>query len=201
MKKRRFAIAAFLLCACLVVGIGFAAITTNLQIDTYINLGVNNAAFDVHFDSVSGTADNGTYASDNSTADGTYSAAIRTGALGVDYRINAGVLNATGDNVVFTSVIVNGSEAGTFDASLIAANAIEVQANTSTGLFNYVNANVEYSADGATGTINSDGTVTLAPGETIKVVMTVTLDVMPVDPITNAHFTITIPASAVTLAD
>lgn len=49
MKKRRFAVVAFLLCACLIVGIGFAVTTYQLEIGGTIYVNMDDTDFVVQF--------------------------------------------------------------------------------------------------------------------------------------------------------
>ena len=192
MKKRRSAIVAFVLCACLIVGVGFAAITSNLKVDHYVSLGVNDAAFDVHFESA------GAVASNTNAAQADYGAKVSAdNDMLVDVNIKAGVLAANGDTVTITALIHNNSADGTFRAKFGDPSQYAPVASGDSGILNYVDVECAFQAIEGSAEINDDGTVVLEPGQTVNLVIVVTLAAMPTEAITNASFTITATATAV----
>ena len=191
MKNRRSAIVAFLICACLIVGVGFAAITSNLKVDNYVSLGVNDAAFDVHFESATATADNGTLNTDYSAKVGADNDML------VDVNIKAGVLKVNGDKVTITALIHNNSAAGTFQAKFADPATFTPVASGDSGILDYVDVACSFTAADSADAIQPDGTALLNPGENVNLVIVVTLKAMPTEPITNASFTITATATAV----
>ena len=69
MKTKRTAVVAFLLCAIMTIGIGFAAISKNLEINGNANLGMDAEGFSVAF--VSGTTSDGDVSEINIATDPT----------------------------------------------------------------------------------------------------------------------------------
>ena len=94
MKKRKIAIAAFLLCACMLIGVGFAAISRELYVVGTVN--VSNSSLDVFFvdaDTDADTTDN--FCTEAKLVDQTH------------VRMTTDVMNTKGQKAVAVFVIEN----------------------------------------------------------------------------------------------
>ena len=97
MKTKRTAVVAFLLCAIMAIGIGFAAISKNLEISGNANLGMDATGFSVEF-----------VQSGCETDDGDVSSIVISGDPTVaTFTVNG--LKKAGDKVVGTFTIKNTS--------------------------------------------------------------------------------------------
>ena len=95
MKKRRIAIVAFLLCACMVIGMGYAAVSKNLDVLGTVN--VSNSALNVVFTNASAPAE----VEDNCCTNVT----VLDGA--VQARMTTSVMSEKGQKAVAVLVIEN----------------------------------------------------------------------------------------------
>lgn len=95
MKTKRTAVVAFLLCAIMAIGIGFAAISKNLEINGNANLGMDATGFSVAF--VNGETDDNHVSEINITGDATVAT----------FTVNG--LKKAGQTVVGTFTIENTS--------------------------------------------------------------------------------------------
>ena len=98
MKTKRTAVVAFLLCAIMAIGIGFAAINKNLEINANANLGMDATGFSVAFVqsdcTVTGT-------------DETSTIAVGTDTTVATFTVNG--LKKAGDTVTGTFTVINNS--------------------------------------------------------------------------------------------
>lgn len=156
MKNRKFAVVAFLLVAVLVLGVGYAALTTNLNIDGGATVSVEGAqsayADDIKFTAVSTPG----------TDDPAYTASIGDGKT-ADFAITG--LKGGGDKVTITFTITN---SGDLD-SLV---KLDVGYPT--------NDNEDFFTVDVTEAYKTTG-VALAAGASITVDVTVTLRETPTD--------------------
>ncbi len=91
MKKRRLAIVAFLLCACMVIGIGYAAVSRELYVVGTVN--VANSSLNVVFSGA--TNDTSTLCTEARVVDDTH------------VRMTTGVMNEIGQKATATFIITN----------------------------------------------------------------------------------------------
>ena len=171
MKNRRNMIVAFLLCACLIVGVGFAQVTGQLMVtgtSTFNGMGelTNEVKAAVVF--TSGEA------IENCTNAGI----VGTTSKSADMTV---VINdAKGNAETFTAVAVYTIKYDTTEAypevTFTVPNATITETSGSTGKWDIEAVFEDDDAEGAiSGTIVGN-TVTLAPGESVKVRVTVTFD-------------------------
>lgn len=177
MKNRRRIIVAFMLCAVMLLGIGYAALTDTLTIigNAHIDVDTANKTFDerIYFSAAEATSSTGT----GTTADVASFTAD-------DATFTANKLAITGEKSVFTFTITNDSNV---DA------VISVNDNKLSGDPNPTNSNtdkftVEYTYP--------DGMNITKGGGTIRVVVTVTV-AEPVTSATSATFGIELTATSV----
>lgn len=169
MAKRRNIIVAFLLIAVLIMGIGYAGVSTMLEIDADVASAVQ--AIDVVFTDGSASADPATITVDH----GWTSDTIR-----VEPSISG--LTDVGDEVVLTYTLSNKNE---YDVTLV--EPVITLASTTV-------LTVDVDVDGMTITGESDS-MTLAAGASTTVTVTVTLKTASADAITES-FVISIEAYA-----
>lgn len=98
MKTKRTAIVAFLLCAIMAIGIGFAAISKNLEINGNANLGMDSTGFSVAFVQADCSA---------TGTDGTSTIVVGGDSTVATFTVN-GLKNA-GDTVTGTFTVKNTS--------------------------------------------------------------------------------------------
>ena len=179
MKKRRLAIVSFVLLACLVMGIGYAALTANLTINTNIGISYDTSNYSVVF-----TAAEVSTASTAAAANSTVATANDTAAMTID--VAKGILKKVGDTVVIVATITNKSTS--YDAIIKTPTV-----GTNETLKDYVTVTcVLNETDDAT-------YKTLAPSGTTTVTVTVKMIALPVSDIDLTNITITIPTDAATV--
>lgn len=179
MKKRRLAIVSFVLLACLVMGIGYAALTANLTINTNIGISYDTSNYSVVF-----TAAEVSTASTAAAANSTVATANNTAAMTID--VAKGILKKVDDTVVIVATITNKSTS--YDAIIKTPTV-----GTNETLKDYVTVTcVLNETDDAT-------YKTLAPSGTTTVTVTVKMIALPVSDIDLTNITITIPTDAATV--
>ncbi len=179
MKKRRLAIVSFVLLACLVMGIGYAALTANLTINTNIGISYDTSNYSVVF-----TAAEVSTASTAAAANSTVATANDTAAMTID--VAKGILKKVDDTVVIVATITNKSTS--YDAIIKTPTV-----GTNETLKDYVTVTcVLNETDDAT-------YKTLAPSGTTTVTVTVKMIALPVSDIDLTNITITIPTDAATV--
>ena len=118
MKNRKIAIVAFMLCAALLLGVGYAALSTTLTIDgtAYLKSDVAQDEFegDITFQSVAATANTNKV----TPASGVHNTAEIDDASNLTATFVINTLAIDGDTATFTAVIQN---TGEFDANLSVA--------------------------------------------------------------------------------
>ncbi len=178
MKTKRTAVVAFLLCAIMTIGIGFAAISRNLEIDNTVKIGINEAGFSVAFvkntDSVDGCK----------VSDSVSSIVINQSDPSIaTFLVNG--LKAEGDQVIGTFVIQNTSTSN-YDAALGTPSLRKPTADQNS----YINC-ISIQAEFASG-----AKTTIAKGETTTFIVTVTLNKVINDASAEVAFQVIIPASS-----
>jgi len=165
MKKRRIAIVAFLLCACMVIGIGYAAVSKNLDVLGTVNVG--NSALNVTFTDAGKDAD----VDDNFCTD----AVVLDGD--VQARMTTTVMSEKGQTAVAYFIITNNMT----DTDV----SITHLGHSFTGALNenYFDVEREFTAldeeDGLTFGTDDEGkpTVTKLPAtKSVKLTITITLN-------------------------
>ena len=169
MKNRRNIIVAFLLCACLIVGIGYAQVTGTLAISGTARF---NGSSVLASEVTSAVKFVGATAGDNCD-----SATISS----EDYGDMTVVINdAVGSVATFTATatFTVGYETTdtTFPEVKFAVPAAEMRPVAGTTLNDGWSITTVYQNPSAGATINTDGTVTLAPGATVDAFVTVTFN-------------------------
>ena len=180
MKKRRLAIVSFVLLACLVMGIGYAALTANLTINTNIGISYDTSNYSVVF-TVAEVSNTSTAAAANSTV----ATANDTAAMTID--VAKGILKKVGDTVVIVATITNKSTS--YDAIIKTPTV-----GTNETLKDYVTVTCALNETDADATYK-----TLAPSGTTTVTVTVKMIALPVSDIDLTNITITIPTDADTV--
>ena len=186
MKNRKIVVVAFLLCAALLLSVGYASITRVLLVDGKGTAAANEADFDVAFQSVTSTEFT---LSDGSTpAASAYTIKLNDGDTTnrtIDLYLND-TLKVVGDQVVVKAVIENNSE------SYKAALGTPTVAYTNGGYFtvNAVLAADELDATDETAGSGDDSTV---------LTITVTLTQLPTSGSIASTFRISINAESVAL--
>ena len=113
MKKRRIVITAFLLVACMLIGVGYAAITGSITINGKTSAGVHSDNFKVIIEQGTEVVKKNGATLTNPTGEGVtpyYSFTYGTLGTSVIANINEGVLTQEGDTVTITFTILNESE-------------------------------------------------------------------------------------------
>ena len=178
MKNRKFVVAAFLLAAAMLLGVGYAALTDTLTIigNAHIDLDQANKTFDERIKFTDAKAV-------SSTGTGTVDDVASFSADDATYTVNK--LAITGEKSVFTFTITNDSNV---DAIIsVAANKLSGDANPSNS--NTEKFHVEY-------TYSKNDMKVTKNGGTIDVTVTVTL-LEPVTSATSATFGIELTATSV----
>lgn len=180
MKNRRTVLLAFLLIACLCIGIGYAYVSKDLKISGTATTAV--ASIDVEFSAAS------IKSADSTKGDDAHKTAIQSassvGAPGdTTISFTAAGLTYIGDSVTAEFTITNYNE--------YAVDIKSVDAPTLTAF----TVNVEEFADGEDGTTVTGTTLTLPAGETETFTVTVTLNDASANKL-NETFTVTFNASA-----
>ena len=178
MKKRRFAIVAFLLCACICLGVGYAALTDTLTINGDITVKPHSADFVVKFTEVKFT--------DKTTT------AIQTDETVANFSSTQ--LTAAGDTA--TAILEVTNESDGYKAQMADFGYATSTADAAT----YFTYTIEYVEETGVDTYSViDDAPLLDVGETCLVRVTVTLKTQPVEEIAY-KFTLTATATAVTVA-
>ena len=166
MKNRRNMIVAFLLCACLIVGVGYAALTGQLAITGNARFNGSSLLDSEIRESVKFT--------DKTPIKNCDLAEIKNDKLAsMDIVFNdANGVEATFDGSAKFEITYDTDDV-TFPDLKFSAPIASIISSTLPN--NYWGITSEFVA-GGTGTINDDGTVTLAPGQTVWVHVTVTFD-------------------------
>ena len=187
MKNRRTIVMAFLLCACLIVGMGYAAVTDTLTIGGTANISADQADIDfdadVYFskatDVMSGTnVKLGTATIGNATATATDNGVNDHIAFTIDNSGDNAGFAVVNNTATFTVTVKND---GTADATMEFANT-----TVPTGF------SVEVKAADDANTTNK-----VAAGSTADFVVTITITATP-DADVEATFVITATATAAT---
>lgn len=183
MKKRRLAIGCFILVACLVMGIGYAAIQKTLEIDNYVALGFDSTAYNAIFSAVE-IDDANTSVNAAAVKDTNYKAGINgTNAAVLDINLDATVLTVVGHKVTVIATIQNDSQSYNvnLEAPVVSENA---------AIKDYVTVTCTLE-DGATAS-------PLAPGEEVTCTIVITLKALPTETITRQNIEVSIPHTAST---
>lgn len=177
MKNRKFVVAAFLLAAAMLLGVGYAALTDTLTIigNAHIDVDTANKTFDerIYFSAAEATSTTGT----GTTAD---VASFTTD----DATFTANKLAVKGEKSVFTFTITNDSNVD----AVISVNTTKLSGAENPSNSNTEKFTVEYTYP--------DGMNIAKQGGTITVVVTVTVK-EPVTAATSATFGIELTATSV----
>ena len=179
MKKRRLAIVAFLLCACVGLGIGYAALSDTLTINGDITVKPHSADFSVHFTEVKASSKT-TTAIQTDTTVATFTSTQLSAANDQAYAIIEVKNSSTGYKAQMADFTIS----STVDPSI--QNFFEVKCEY-----------VELNADGVTYDVIAAPLLDVS--ETTLVRVTVTLKVQPVEEIIY-KFTLTANADAVVVS-
>ena len=186
MKKRRLAIACFVLAACLLMGMGYAALNKELEIDNYVALSVDPTDYNAVFTTASFVAGE-TSVDPNAMENTNYTVAVNAANAAVlDINLDANTLTEVGHKVTVTATIKNVSEY--YNVNL---QAPVVGVNDQ--IKDYVSVTCELAA-GATDPLTPASTATCTTTCTIVV----ELKAMPTEAISRQNISITIPHSATT---
>lgn len=169
MKKKKSFIALALVCAVLVLGIGYALTTIDLKVNGDITVSPDDSNFDVNFTSASITT-TGSLAGQTDTA---------TKGNGKTATLSVKTLKTVGEKVIAEYTITNNSKAG-INATL--SNPVVTQTN-------------DDAKDYYTVTATLADTNPIAPNGTKKLTVTVELVKAPLEEVTGA-FEVTFNASA-----
>lgn len=169
MKKKKSFVALALVCAVLVLGIGYALTTIDLKVNGDITVSPDDSNFDVNFTAASITT-TGSLADQTDTA---------TKGDGKTATLSVKSLKTVGEKVVAEYTITNNSKAG-INAAL--SNPTATQTNDAAKDYYTVTATLE----------NNDA---IAPNVTKKLTVTVELVKAPLDEVTGA-FEVAFKASA-----
>lgn len=151
MKTKRTAVVAFLLCAIMAIGIGFAAISKNLEINGNTNLGINEPGFSVAFVSNECSA-TGTSAAGTQGLGGTIEINSADPSIAT-FTVNG--LKAENDTVTGTFVVENTSSSNYL---AVIANPV-VTKGTQNTYSSYVSITADFAA-GAKTTLEQNETTT-----------------------------------------
>ena len=179
MKTKRTAVVAFLLCAIMAIGIGFAAISRNLEINGNANLGINEPGFSVSFvektDGVAGceTNDGGVSKITIDSSD----SSIAT------FTVNG--LKAEGDEVTGTFVIKNSSESN-YDA-VLGTPSLRTPTKDQNAYIEFISITAEFASGAKT---------TIGKGETTTFTVTVKLLKVINEASAQVTFQVIIPATS-----
>ena len=182
MKKRRLAITCFILAACLVMGIGYAAIQKSLEVDNYVALGFDSTAYNAVFSNVEIDGAN-THVNNAAVADTNYTAKVNSANAAIlDVNIDATTLTQVGHKITIVATIQNTSASYCVNLQTPA-----VEANAAIDSFVSVEC-----------TLGEGAAAPIIPGGTVKCTIVVTLEVLPTETITRQNIKITIPHTAST---
>ena len=168
MKNRRNIIVAFLLCACLFVGIGYAQVTGQLAIAGNARF---NGAEKLSNDVTSAVKFTSAVAGKN--CDSATISSEDNGYMVVVINDAVGTAGATFDAIA-TFTIGYDTTDSTFPEVLFAVPTPDMRPVAGTELRDNWDIEAVYTNASNGATINTDGTVKLAPGATVDVVVTIT---------------------------
>lgn len=182
MKNRRFAIIAFILCACFALTVGFAAIQETLTINGNLKSTADSSNFIVKFTDAQASATRGSDSIEIGTGTATF----------VDHTasIDCEKLAQAGDKLEVVYTITNASLGG-IDARVTVGSAVVTNNNSNSEDEDHYTVLVEWTPD----TDQTYKTLT-AEDPTMTVKVTITLDVTPIIDYAGATFTISITADA-----
>ena len=191
MKNRRFAIIAFIAIAILLMGVGYAAISRNLQISGSAHVSaVTLAEFDVTFKETVAIQSADVTNVNGSTAEGTIPTAttntIETGKHEVTLAVSG--FETVGDQLVLNYVVEYSTLKEGIDAQLTTPNVVVNNTNPDTDDNDYFSAVASFASS----------TLTAAQPTTILTV-TISLDAVPADA-TFTSITVTFTAKPVSNA-
>lgn len=200
MKKRRLVIVAFLLCACMVIGIGYAAVSRSLYVLGTINIA--NSNIDVVFTragAFTGEYNDVTYGTeDGNTKNYCTGATIVTDDYHV--RLNTDVMNDIGQSAVAIFTITNRLSTTDVSVSHPSTNPHSISGTIGTEYFTFSHKFVQ--AEGSTGVeIDADGeTVTKLPaGQSVRLIVSISVAreiTADLNPNESLEFTATYNATA-----
>lgn len=177
MKQRRTLIIALLLVAALALGIGYAALSRDLQINGSANLQGNNDDFQIYF--TEGSAD-----SDAATV------TANEGTTTASYVIDG--LSEVGDTVEITFEVLNDTEDVYAHLNSITSTTGELVITTASGdvTGNYADYfSKEMVITNENGDVYADGEdFIVEPGKTATVTITITLEKTVTDPVSATSF-------------
>ena len=177
MKNRRLALVAFLLCACMIVGVGYAAVVTSLDIDgkvSYTPTEAETNAEKIHFTGNTTGADGSVViaAVQSGQQTATLSVNFNSDTIG-DYEDGTGNYEA---EVTFEVEVVNSSDSQKMVVTF--GDLPQVSGNVGTGdVATNAMFNVNAALDGHT-TTGSAYTVTVNPGASVKLELSVVVEVL-----------------------
>lgn len=195
MKNRKRIVVGFLLCAMLLVGVGFAALTGSLRADGIVHINLDDTNLQVQYKKTGESATFSNAGASNSLAVGTdvkveYASEDTVATI----TVAAGVLKVKGDTVTVELPIINNS--ADVDAS-VKKPTVTMQGNATTYL----------TTDGVTAVLeNADasGNITLkcadnnsGVAEEGKLIITVTLNAVPTESNVTCNFSVAINTESV----
>lgn len=191
MKNRRFAIIAFIAIAILLMGVGYAAISRNLQISGSAHVSaVTLAEFDVTFKETVAVQPGDVTNVNGSTADGTIPTAttntIETGKHEVTLAVSG--FETVGDQLVLNYVVEYSTLKEGIDAQLTTPNVVVNNTNPDTDDNDYFSAVASFASSTLT-----------AAQPTTTLTVTISLDAVPADA-TFTSITVTFSANPVSNA-
>ena len=188
MKKRGLAITCFILVACLVIGIGYAAVESRLAVETDVTVGTNTSDYQVAF-TTNSKADTVTPGKTDVSAN-TYTIKPKDGnAATLDIVINSGVFTEKDQVLTVIGEIQNNSSQ--YRATFSAAPTVTYVTQLISGedLDDYLDVTCTMPVD-----------TDLNPGDVTTVTITITAKKMPTTAIENANVRVAINHSAAPLS-
>jgi hypothetical protein len=182
MKNRRFAIIAFILCACFALTVGFAAIQETLAINGNLKTVADSSNFVVKFTNATAEAENGS-GQDITIGSGTATFVDHTASIDCEK------LALAGDKLTVVYTITNASKEG-IKAQVTVNDAVVTNNNANGQTNSYYDVTVDWTPD------TSSTYATLDVGETLEVTVTVVLNTTPAFD-AAATFAISITADAI----
>ena len=181
MKKRRIVVTAFLLCACMLIGVGYAALSGSISANATIRLGLNHANLKVQYrddaGDISATKDAAplTRGTDLTDAGTQYMVELDSTKTAATIHLNTNILKVKNDAVTFTLTLINNST--DVDAK-IDAPIVTLGTNSDTYL----------TVTAAAPTAGQK----MVPGDTTTYTITVTLKEIPIDSAVECNFSVII---------
>ena len=181
MKKRRIVVTAFLLCACMLIGVGYAALSGSISANATIRLGLNHANLKVQYrdeaGDVSAVKDSvdltrGTDLAEPATQ---YMVELDSTKTAATIHLNTNILKVKNDVVTFTLTLVNNST--DVDAK-IDAPKVTMGANSDT----YLDINA----------VAAEAGQKMIPGDTTTYTITVKLKEIPIESAVECNFSVII---------